>query len=100
VKKNHDIRLIHKVIFCFTPISSAFAPYPIFEWYPQSNKILLNPGMICIRLNSNNSSCTGRTSENISSSSAGAQENETQDETQFTTKIGGKFSLCPNYFLL
>jgi len=25
---------------------------------------------------------------------------ERQDETQFTTKIGGKFSLGPNYFIL
>jgi hypothetical protein len=25
---------------------------------------------------------------------------ERQDETQFTTKIGGKTSLCPSYFLL
>jgi hypothetical protein len=25
---------------------------------------------------------------------------ETQDETQFTTKIGGKTSLGPSYFLL
>ncbi len=33
-EKNHDIRLIHKVIFCFPLISSAFATYPIFEWYP------------------------------------------------------------------
>jgi hypothetical protein len=27
-------------------------------------------------------------------------EKETQDETQFTTKIGGKASLDPSYFLL
>jgi hypothetical protein len=25
---------------------------------------------------------------------------ERQDETQFTTKIGGKFSLSPSYFIL
>jgi hypothetical protein len=25
---------------------------------------------------------------------------ERQDETQFTTKVGGKTSLCPSYFLL
>jgi hypothetical protein len=31
------------------------------------------------------------------SSSGGAQE---QDETQFTTKIGGKTSLRPSYFAL
>jgi hypothetical protein len=28
------------------------------------------------------------------------EKNETQDETQFTTKIGGKTSLGPSYFLL
>jgi hypothetical protein len=34
------------------------------------------------------------------SCSAGAQVKGTQDETQFTTKIGGKTSLGPSYFLL
>jgi hypothetical protein len=28
------------------------------------------------------------------------RKKETQDETQFTTKIGGKTSLAPSYFLL
>ncbi len=28
------------------------------------------------------------------------KKNERQDETQFTTKIGGKNSLGPNYFIL
>jgi hypothetical protein len=28
------------------------------------------------------------------------RKKETQDETQFTTKIGGKTSLGPSYFLL
>ncbi len=31
---------------------------------------------------------------------AGAKEKGTQDETQFTIKIGGKTSLGPSYFLL
>ncbi len=31
---------------------------------------------------------------------AGAQEKETQDETQFTIKIGGKTSLGPSSFFL
>jgi hypothetical protein len=48
---------------------------------------------------SNYSSCTSRSSQNICSSSAGAQEKETQDETQFMTKVGGKTSLGPSYFL-
>jgi hypothetical protein len=28
------------------------------------------------------------------------RKKETQDETQFTTKIGGKTSLGPSYFIL
>ncbi len=31
---------------------------------------------------------------------AGGEEKETQDETQFTTKVGGKTSLGPSSFLL
>jgi hypothetical protein len=27
--------------------SSSFAPYPLFQWYPQSKEILLNLGMKC-----------------------------------------------------
>ncbi len=29
------------------PISFAFAPYPLFQWYPQSKENLLNLGMKC-----------------------------------------------------
>jgi hypothetical protein len=29
------------------PISSAFAPYTLFQWYPQSKEILLNLDMKC-----------------------------------------------------
>ncbi len=49
---------------------------------------------------SNYSSCTGERSENICSSNGGAQEKGKRDETQFTTKIGGKTSLGPSYFVL
>jgi hypothetical protein len=49
----------------------------------------------------NYSSCTGRSSENICSTSVGAlRKKETQDETQFATEIGGKISLGLSYFLL
>jgi hypothetical protein len=44
-----------------------------------------------------------RSTENICSSSGGAQERHAhgrQDETQFTTKIGGKTSMGPSYFVL
>jgi hypothetical protein len=47
----------------------------------------------------NYSSCTGRSSENICSSSGGAPKNEKRG-TKFTTKIGGKTSLDPSYFAL
>jgi hypothetical protein len=48
---------------------------------------------------SNYSSCRGRNSEDICSSSAvqALRNKETQDETQFTTKIGGKTSLGLSY---
>jgi hypothetical protein len=47
------------------------------------------------------SNCTGRSSENICSSAVEALRNkQRKDETQFTTKIGGKTSLCPSYFIL
>jgi hypothetical protein len=42
----------------------------------------------------------GRSSESICSSSRGAQgKKERGDETQFITKIGGKTSLGPSYFV-
>jgi hypothetical protein len=44
-----------------------------------------------------------RSRENICSSSGGVEalrKKERQDETQFTTKIGGKTSLGPSYFVL
>jgi hypothetical protein len=47
---------------------------------------------------SNYSGCTGKSSENICNNSGSAQEKG--DETQFTTKIGGKTSLGPSYFVL
>jgi hypothetical protein len=50
---------------------------------------------------SNYSSCAGRNSENICIASIEAlRKKERQDETQSTTKIGGKTSLGPNYFVL
>jgi hypothetical protein len=33
--------------FVSLAISSAFTPYPLFQWYPQSKEILLNLGMKC-----------------------------------------------------
>jgi len=54
-----------------------------------------------IRFESHYSNCTGRSNENISSSSGGAQEKkERGNETQFIIKIGGKTNLGPSYFVL
>jgi hypothetical protein len=38
--------------------------------------------------------------ENIWGKGRHSGKKETRDETQFTTKIGGKTSLDPSYFLL
>jgi hypothetical protein len=78
--KCNDIRLTIKSS-CMHPVfGPAFTPYRLFQWYPQSKKILLNLSMKCwnsafkcTRFESNYNSCTGRSSENICSSSGGAQ---------------------------
>ncbi len=57
--------------------------------------------MLKVKFESNYPTCTQvRSSENIcSSSGGGAQGNwKNKDETQFTTKIGGKTNLGPSYF--
>jgi hypothetical protein len=89
LSKNQDsqlIKVIHKVTLSFTP-------YPLFQWYPQSEEILLNLNMKCWNsafnargFESNYSDCTGRSSENICSISGGAQEKG---------KSGMKLSLLP-----
>jgi hypothetical protein len=49
----------------------------------------------------NYSSCTGNSSENKNVAAVEAlRKNERQDETHFTTKIGGKTSVGPSYFAL
>jgi hypothetical protein len=45
-------------------------------------------------------SSLGESSENICSSSGTLEKKERRDETHFTTKIGGKTSLGPSYFVL
>jgi hypothetical protein len=51
--------------------------------------------MKCTKFESNYSSCTSRSSENICRSSGGAHEKERQDETQFTTKLVEKLVWVP-----
>jgi hypothetical protein len=87
------------------PISSSFAADPLFHWYPQSKEVLLNLSMKCWNSIINAQSLrviiavVGAVKIYVTAVQA-LRKNETQDETQFTTKIGGKTSLGPSYFLL
>ncbi len=86
---------------------SSFTPYPLFEWYPQSNEILLNLSMKCRNSAFNAPGLrviivpvhVGALKKYVAVVEA-LRKKERQDETQFTIKIGGKSSLGPNYFPL
>ncbi len=93
-------KFICKVILSFTP-------HPLFEWYPQSNEIILNLSMKCW----NSAFNAQRLRVIIINVQVGAVKiyvaavdtlgkKERGDETQVTTKIGGKTSLGPSYFIL
>jgi len=76
------------------PICSAFVPYPLFQWYLQSKEILLNLHMKCW-----NSAFNAQASRAIIvvvqvgavkiyvAAVEALRKNETEHETQFTTKI-------------
>jgi len=93
---------------CLHPLfGPAFTPYPLFKWYPQSKENLLN-----LTMKRWNSAFNAQGSRVIIApvqvgavkiyvaSVEALREKERQDETQFTTKIGGKTSLGPSYFVL
>jgi len=95
---------LNKVI-CEVMLS--FTPHPLFQWYPQSNEIILNLSMKCW----NSAFIAQRLRVIIVIVQVGAVKiyvaavealgkKERGDETQFTTKIGGKTSLGPSYFIL
>jgi hypothetical protein len=94
-----------KVTFSFTPYSLCFHPYPLFDWYPQCKEILLNLSMKCWNsaFNAQGSRViivdvqVGAVKIYVAAVKA-LREKERGDETQFTTKIGGKTSLGPSYF--
>jgi hypothetical protein len=109
-----DNRVIRKVTLSspLSPVSVVSAespclhPYPLFQWYPQSNEILLNLSLKCWKsaFNAQGSRLS------IVAVQVGAVEiyvtavdairwKERQGETQFTTKIGGKTSLGPSCFV-
>jgi hypothetical protein len=88
-------------------VTLSFTPYTLLQWYLQSNEVLLNLSMKCW-----NSAFDAQGSrliivvvqigavENIYVAAVEALEKKKrQDETQFTTKIGGKTSLGPSYFI-
>ncbi len=99
-ENDESIKVIHKVTLSFTP-------YPIFRWYLQNNEILLNLGMKCLKSTFNAQGSrviivvvqVGSVKIYVAVVEA-LMKKERGDETQFTTKIGGKFSLGPSYFLL
>jgi len=93
---------------CLHPVfGPAFTPYPLFQWYLQSNEILLNLRMKCW-----NSAFNRQGSKlNIVVVQVGAvkihvaavealRKKERQDKTQFITKFDRKTSLGLSYFSL
>ncbi len=80
------------------PISFAFVPYPFFQWYPQSKEIWLNLGTKWWNsaFNAQGSRViivviqVGAVKIYVAAVQQALKKKETQDETQFTTKIGGK----------
>ncbi len=61
---------------------------------------LLKLSILCTRFERNYSRCTGRSSENLCSSSGAAQVNERRDETQKSIKIDGFLSFIPPWMLM
>jgi len=67
-------------------VTLSFTPYPLFQWYLQSKEISLNLSVKCWNSPFN--------------AQEALRKKERGDETQFTTKVGGKTSLGPSYFVL
>jgi hypothetical protein len=82
-------------------------PYPLFQWYLQSKEILLNLSMKCWNsvFNAQGSKViiivvqVGAVKIYVAAVEA-LKKRERHDEIEFTTKIGGKTSLSPRYFIL
>jgi hypothetical protein len=86
-KQQKSIKIIRKLTLSFTP-------YPLFL---QSKEIWLNLNMKC--WNSEFNAHVGAVKIYVAAVEA-FRKKERGDETQFTTKIGGKTSLSPSYFVL
>jgi hypothetical protein len=91
-----DYRIIRKV----TLSSHSLLP-PLFQWYPQSNEILLNLSMKCWNSALNTQGWRvlivvvqeGAVKIYVGAAVKEPRKNDRQDETQIITKIGGKTSL-------
>jgi hypothetical protein len=106
---------MHKVTISFTPYPLCFhppsrllsPPYRLFEWYLQGNEILLYLSMTCWNsaFNAQGSKLiivvvhVGAVKIYLATVEA-LKDKKRGDETQFTTKIGGKTSLNPSYLVL
>jgi len=105
-QETHFIKVIRKVILSFNPCPLCFHPLSLFQWYPQSKEILLNLGMKCWNSAFNAQDFrvivvvvrVGAVKIYVAAVEA-LMKNEGGDETQFTTKVGGKTSLGPRYFV-
>jgi hypothetical protein len=102
-----DNKRIVKIILSLTRCPLCFHPYPLFQWYPQCKEILLNLKYEMLKLSI---WCTssrvivvvvqvGAVKIYVEALDAFGKK-ERGDETQLTTKIGGKTSLGPSCFVL
>ncbi len=87
-----------------TPVfGPPFTPYPLFQWYLQSKDILLNLRMKCWNSAFNPQGSRliiivvqlGAMKIYVAAVEA-LRRNESQDETQFTTRIDGFLSFTPH----
>jgi hypothetical protein len=104
-KTNLSLILPHVLSPVFGP---AFTPYPSLSmWHQQNNEILLSLSVKC--WNSTFNAQGSRLIKVVVQKRAvkihvaalqALRKEERQDETHFTTKIGGKTRLGPSYFVL
>jgi hypothetical protein len=90
-------------------VTLSFTSYRLFQWYPQSNEISLNLGVKCWNSPFNPQGSRliivivhiGLRAVQIYVAAVEAlRKKERVDETHFTTKVSGKTSLGPGYFVL
>jgi hypothetical protein len=103
----NDAESIWSHIKVICKVTLSFTPYPLFQWYGQRKEILLNLSMKCWNstFNAQGSKViivvvqVGAVQINVAAVEA-LRKKERWDETKFITKIGGRTSLGPSYFVL